>query len=76
MAGRYYSKFVPNFAVVALLSYNLVKKRAPNKVEWEHQEEMAFRNLKSVLCKKPILQMQDASQPLIFRTDANAGEGC
>ncbi|XP_063847238.1 uncharacterized protein LOC135092552 [Scylla paramamosain] len=70
LAG-YYRRFVPNFAAVALPLYELVKKRAPNKVEWGPHEDRSFKALKSLLCKDPILQLPDPTKPFVHRTDAS-----
>ncbi len=70
LAG-YYRRFVPNFAAVALPLYKLVKKRAPNKVEWGPHEDRSFKALKSLLCKDPILQLPDPTKPFVLRTDAS-----
>ena len=63
---------MPNFAVVASPLYELVKKRAPNKVAWGPRESRAFHTLKSLLCKEPILQLPDPAKPFILRTDASS----
>ena len=70
LAG-YYRSFVPNFAVVALPLYNLLKKNAPNKVQWGEAEERAFQTLKQLLCTQPILQLADFSKKFVLRTDAS-----
>ena len=75
LAG-YYRDFVPNYAVVAEPLTELLKKRAPNTVQWTSAQQEAFDTLKSLLCKEPILRLPDASQPFVLRTDASqAGVG-
>lgn len=72
LAG-YYSRFVPNFGVVASLLFEL-KKRAPNQVVWDPPEDKSFWTLKSLSCKEPILQLPGPSRPFIHRTDAQSDE--
>ncbi|XP_037797014.1 uncharacterized mitochondrial protein AtMg00860-like [Penaeus monodon] len=47
----YYRSFVPNFAVLALPLFDLLKKHAPNKIRWGDEQEVAFNSLKKLLCK-------------------------
>ncbi|XP_069995401.1 uncharacterized protein [Penaeus vannamei] len=42
----YYRSFVPNFAVLALPLFDLLKKHAPNKIRWGDEQEDAFNSLK------------------------------
>ncbi|XP_042865110.1 uncharacterized protein LOC122248852 [Penaeus japonicus] len=67
----YYRNFVPNFAVLALPLFDLLKKHAPNKVPWGDEQEGAFNSLKKLLCKQPILQLPNFQKPFILRTDAS-----
>ena len=70
LAG-YYSQFIPQYAAIALPLYELLKKHAPNKVNWGREQEAAFKELKSHLTKDPILQLADFSKSFILRTDAS-----
>jgi len=67
----YYRSFVPNFAVLALPLFDLLKKHAPNKIHWGDEQEDAFNSLKKLLCKQPILQLPNFQKPFILRTDAS-----
>jgi len=67
----YYRSFVPNFAVLALPLFDLLKKHAPNKIRWGDEQEDAFNSLKKMLCKQPILQLPNFQKPFILRTDAS-----
>ena len=70
LAG-YYRDYIPNFAVIAAPLHELLRKHAPNVVQWTEAQEEAFATLKSLLCKEPILQLPDPNKQYILRTDAS-----
>jgi len=67
----YYRKFVPNFAERAVPLTDLTKKGQPNVVQWGPAQEQAFRQLREVLAKAPILRLPDLSKPFIVQSDAS-----
>ncbi|PIK43252.1 hypothetical protein BSL78_19890 [Apostichopus japonicus] len=69
--GRYYRKFVPNFAAVAVPLTNCTKKGEPNVIRWGESQEQAFQTLKSKLASSPILQLPDLHREFTLRTDAS-----
>lgn len=67
----YYRDYIPNFAVIAAPLHELLRKHAPNNVQWTGAQEEAFETLKSLLCKEPILQLPNFDKQFILRTDAS-----
>ena len=67
----YYRKFVPNYVTIALPLTDLMRKNAPNKIEWSSELNAAFRSLKSELCSAPVLVSPDFNRPFILQTDAS-----
>ena len=67
----YYRRFIPDYASVALPLTDLTKKTAPNQVRWDQKCDLAFNQLKQLLCSSPILQSPDFSCPFILQTDAS-----
>lgn len=70
----YYRRFVPNFANVASSLHNLTRK---NQVyHWKEEHEVAFQQLKKLLCEAPILTYPIPESKFILDTDAsNQGIG-
>ncbi|XP_051156206.1 uncharacterized protein LOC127278513 [Leptopilina boulardi] len=68
LAG-YYRRFIPNFAKIAKPMTNLLRKNV--KFDWNSEVEVAFAQLKRILCTQPILQYPDFSKPFIVTTDAS-----
>ena len=68
---EYYRAFIPNYAVVAMPLHELTRKRAPNKVVWEKEQQVAFECLKRCLSRQPILQLPDVTKEFVLRTDAS-----
>ena len=67
----YYSKYIPNFSAVAAALSDLTRKGQPNKVVWQEPQERAFKTLKDLLSKRPILRLADFSKPFILQCDAS-----
>lgn len=67
----YYRRFIPNFASLAAPLSDLTKKSAPMQVEWDHQCNKAFEDLKNCLCSSPVLQSPDFEKQFILQTDAS-----
>ena len=68
---RYYRRFIPDYATVALPLTDLVKKSWPNKVQWSQSCAEAFQKLKDLLCSSPILKSPNFSLPFVVQTDAS-----
>ena len=67
----YYRKFVPHFSTLAAPLTDLIKKNAPNCVQWTESCEVAFQQLKDHLCSEPVLTSPDFARPFILQTDAS-----
>ena len=70
----YYRKFIPNFAKICSVLYNM--NRINVKFEWKDLHTQAFLTIKSVITKAPILTHPDFNYPFLVQTDASfAGLG-
>lgn len=67
----WYRRFIPHFSTRAASLIDLTRKSSPNRVVWTDQCSMAFEDLRTCLCKEPILQSPDFSQPFLVQTDAS-----
>ncbi|XP_053381689.1 uncharacterized protein LOC128549191 [Mercenaria mercenaria] len=67
LAG-YYRKFIGSFAAPLT---DLMKKGQPNKIVWRPDHETAFRTLKQLLTRAPILRLPDFSKPFVLQCDAS-----
>lgn len=67
----WYRRFVPNFASRAAVLTDLTRKSCPVRVKWTPECEQAFQDLKSCLCKSPVLQSPDFDLPFVVQTDAS-----
>ena len=70
LAG-YYRKFIPAFSDVAAPLTDLTKKGRPNQVDWQDEHERAFKTLKDMLTRSPILRLPDFDKEFILQTDAS-----
>jgi len=68
LAG-YYRRFVPSYATVAAPLTDLSRKGSSNQLAWNVAQDLAFKQLKSMLSSKPVLR--DFSKAYILRTDAS-----
>lgn len=66
---QYYSRYIPNFAVVCAPLAKLRKKNA--KWVWDHQCEEAFQKLKEAITNPPILAMANYDKTMYLNTDAS-----
>ena len=57
-------------SITAPLS-DLMRKKQPSTVQWTADAQVAFRQLKSILCASPVLQTPDFTKPFIVQTDAS-----
>ena len=67
----YYRMFIPDYASIAALLTDLRKNSAPNQVVWTDRCEGSFQNLKSLLCREPVLRSPDFTKEFILQTDAS-----
>ena len=67
----YYRRFVPSYSMIAAPLTDLLRKGAPNNLEWGHAQDDAFRQLKAVLSSEPVLRLPDCSKQFVVRTDAS-----
>ena len=55
--ANYYHQFIKDFAVIARLLYNIVKK--DQKWKWTERQKEVFRELKEKFIKEPVLAVLD-----------------
>lgn len=67
----WYRRFIPNFASRAAPLTDLTKKSGSSKVKWTPECEQAFQDLKSCLCKDPVLQSPNFDLPFVVQTHAS-----
>ncbi|GJP62172.1 hypothetical protein CLOP_g19264 [Closterium sp. NIES-67] len=66
---NYYNRFVPQYAKIAALLTNLLKKNTPYTWEPKHQE--AVEQLKHALTSAPVLILPDPKRNYVIEADAN-----
>ena len=64
----YYRRFCQNFSIVAHPLINLTSPK--NKFQWNEACENSFRQIKNLLCSKPVLSTPNPSKPFILQVDA------
>ena len=64
----YYRKFCKNYSTIAYPLTELTSTR--KKFIWTETCQLAFEQLKSILCFKPVLSMPDLSKPFSIQVDA------
>ena len=67
----YYQRFIPNFSTIAEPLFDLIKKNAPNKVEWNDSAQKSFDQLKQSLLDRPVLQLPNPKKLFVVQTDAS-----
>ncbi len=67
----WYRRFVPDFARRAAALSDLTRKSGSSRIQWGEEQEQAFLDLKQALCRDPVLQSPDFSQPFTVQTDAS-----
>ena len=67
----YYRRFISDYATIGLPLTDLIKKTAPNQVQWGQKCEQSFNRLKELLCSSPILRSPYFSHPFVLQTDAS-----
>jgi hypothetical protein len=68
--ASYYLKFIKNFAKIAALLTNLLKKSAVT-YKWEGACNEAFETLKGILVKAPVLKLPDFDKDFEIHSDAS-----
>ena len=59
---NFYRQYIPNCAEVIASLTELTKNRAPNNVEWDSEQERAFKEVKKILSSEPILKLPDLNR--------------
>lgn len=72
---NYVSKFIPNCSQLTASLRELTKKDV--SFVWGTAQQNAFRNMKNVLCKPPVLAYFDINKPIVLSVDSSSeGMGC
>ena len=69
--ANYYRDFIPNFAAITAPLTELTRKGKPNNVVWKDPQERAYKTVKELLSKDPVLHLPDPSKTFTLRTDAS-----
>ena len=67
--ANYYCRFIEGFAMVARLLHDLVKK--DKRWDWTEKEEKAFKELKEMFTKKPVLAASDIDKKMGMEINAS-----
>ncbi|CAI7878626.1 unnamed protein product [Closterium sp. NIES-53] len=67
--ANYYNRFVPQYAKIATLLTNLLKKNTPFK--WEDVHQQAMEQLKTALTTAPVLILPDPEKDYVIEADAS-----
>ena len=65
----YYRRFIQDFAKIAKILNNLLKKG--NRFQWTRAHQKAFEILRDKICREPILQFPKFDEIFIVTTDAS-----
>ena len=68
---EYYRDCIPQFAKIAKPVADLTRKRTPNVLQWEDNQEKAFQSLKAKLCDSHMLRIHLLGVPFCLRSDAS-----
>lgn len=66
---NYMGKFIPNLSEKMAPLRQLTEKRI--EWEWNHEHEKAWRDLKDLLTKEPVLKFYDPMRPIKISSDAS-----
>jgi hypothetical protein len=69
--ANYYAHFQPKFADTVCALHELLKRNQPDKLNWKHEHEVAFQQVKQNLMSRPVLVAPDPAKPYILQTDAS-----
>jgi len=67
--ANYYRRFIEEFASVARLLHDIVKK--DRKWDWTERQEKVFKELKEWFTKEPVLAAQDIDKKMRVEVDAS-----
>ena len=67
--ARYYRKFCPNFSAITEPLTQLLQK--DTKFHWTEQCQSAFKQLKAMLQRAPVLSASDFTRPFKLAVDAS-----
>ena len=70
LTGFYWNQ-IPNYAAIAVLLTNLLRKGQPNKLSWGEAQVRAYETLKRAVTERPILHLPNDKKQFILRTDAS-----
>ena len=68
---NFYSKFLPNLAVLLKPLFKLTEKGAPEKVVWTDDCEYTLQNIQSIINNSQVLVLPDLSKQFFVQTDAS-----
>ena len=68
---NYYRKFIPKLAEIAHPLYELTKTKLKSKFQWNSEHQMAFDQLKSILCSGQVMGHPRFDKPFILDVDAS-----
>ena len=69
--ANYYRRFIAGFASIAVPLTDATRKIAPDKINWSHEMEEAFQQIKDSLTSNPVLSSPDTQKPFCLQTDAS-----
>ena len=61
--ANYYRRFIAGFASIAVPLTDATRKIAPDKINWSHEMEEAFQQIKDNLTSNPVLSSPDTQKP-------------
>ena len=67
----YYRKFIPDFSGKTALLSDMLKMSSPEQLKWTEESDIAFSDLKRLLCEEPVLQAPDFNRRFVLQTDAS-----
>jgi len=67
--ANYYKRFIKDFAKIAVPLHILVRKE--QKWKWEKEQEKAFKKLKAVFTREPVLVIPDIDKEMRVEADAS-----
>lgn len=68
---NYYRKFVPQMAEIAHPLYELTKIKGKNQFQWEAEHQVAFEQLKAILCSDKVMGYPRFDKEFIVDVDAS-----